>query len=263
MYRSLSIPKLQSEARTDDKTGLWNARHIREFLDDELERAKRTMHPLSVVMADLDLLRVVNNKYGHLAGDQVLAEVGRLIRASIAEHHVAGRFGGEEFCIVMPDTAQDAAQQFATNLRIAVDNHRFQVSNSDDPIHVTISSGVSCFPNDGATATGLVHAADVALYQAKYHGRNRVVCATQPAQIRPQNSAYGAAEVPQLPVEAATLQGTTPDEATTEDPSGEPDTQKATQVHKPNRALSRHLAYNPANLSERVDDRQASNPLHI
>ena len=97
MYRALKIPLLQHEAQIDAKTWLSQRPPFSDTLTAELQRAKRFTRPLSLIMSDLDLLRNVNNTYGHLAGDAVLTGIGKLIRATIREYDFAGRFGGEEF----------------------------------------------------------------------------------------------------------------------------------------------------------------------
>ncbi len=177
MYRALAIPQLKEEAQTDSKTGLWNARHFSRLFQAELERAKRFERPLAVIMADLDLLRNINNTYGHLAGDTVLAGIGQILRKTIREYDIAGRFGGEEFAIVLPESGPIEAHTLAERIRRAIEAASFEVSTSPAPIQVTMSLGVACFPDDAGTATDLTHEADVAVYQAKLKGRNRVVCA--------------------------------------------------------------------------------------
>jgi diguanylate cyclase (GGDEF)-like protein/putative nucleotidyltransferase with HDIG domain len=178
MYRALQVPKLAKEAHTDPKTGLYNPRRFNELFAAELERAKRFNRPLTVVMADLDLLRNINNTYGHLAGDAVLTEVGRVIRETVREFDVASRFGGEEFTMLLLEADVEGGRAFANRLRHAVESTAFDVPTSPQPIHVTMSLGVSCFPIDAHTATDLIHLADVAVYQAKLRGRNCVVCAS-------------------------------------------------------------------------------------
>lgn len=174
MYRGLLIPKLEQEARIDEKTGLWNARHFKEIFKTEMARAQELERPLSTVMADLDLLRNINNQYGHLAGDIVLAEVGKLIRQSLESYHIAARFGGEEFCIIMPETEPHEAFELAEGIRAMIEAHHFIVPGSDEPLNVTISMGIASFPDDADTIANLIHNADVALYHAKSCGRNRV-----------------------------------------------------------------------------------------
>jgi diguanylate cyclase (GGDEF)-like protein len=177
MYRALRIPLLKKEAQTDAKTGLLNAGYFTKLFEAELARARRFNRPLALIMADLDLLRNINNSYGHLAGDIVLAGVGQVIRQSIRDYDIAGRFGGEEFLIVLPETGPREAQEIAERLRVAIASERYEVRTSSVPIHATMSLGVACFPEDAAAQKDLVHAADVAVYQAKINGRNRVVCA--------------------------------------------------------------------------------------
>jgi diguanylate cyclase (GGDEF)-like protein/putative nucleotidyltransferase with HDIG domain len=185
IYRALTIPQLKKQARTDEKTGLWNARHFVKLFTTEIERAKRFDRPLALIMADLDLLRNINNTYGHLAGDTVLAGIGRIIRENIREYDIPARFGGEEFTIVLPEVGPVEAQSFAERLREAVAAASFEVRTSATPIRTTISLGVACFPWDAATPTDLIHEADVAVYHAKLKGRNCVVCSSDvPHSIR-------------------------------------------------------------------------------
>jgi len=176
-YRALLIPQLKKEAQTDGKTGLLNAHHFANLLATELERAKRFERPMAFIMADLDLLRNINNTYGHLAGDVVLAGIGQLIRTTIREYDIAGRFGGEEFAIILPEAGLNEAQAFAERMRRMIAEAHFEVRTSPTPIQVTMSLGIACFPSDALTPTDLIHEADVAVYQAKLKGRNCIVCA--------------------------------------------------------------------------------------
>ena len=205
IYRALMVPRLEQEARTDAKTGLWNTRYFNESFTTELARAKRFHRPLAVVMADLDLLRNINNTFGHLAGDTVLTGIGRIIRETVREYDLPARFGGEEFCIVLLEAGRAEAQAFAERLRQAVQAADFEVATSPQPIHVTMSLGIACFPDDATTPTDLTHAADIAVYQAKLKGRNRGVGASdvpQSARLEgapvedSQATTYAAAFVP-------------------------------------------------------------------
>jgi diguanylate cyclase (GGDEF)-like protein len=175
VYRALSIPQLKREARTDAKTGLWNAQHIINLYHAEIARARRMNRGLAVIMADLDLLRNINNTYGHLAGDTVLAGVGQIIRNTIRQYDMAGRFGGEEFFIVLPEATPAEAEAIAERLRQAVETSDFLVHSSRTPIHATLSLGVACFPTHASVPNELIHKSDVAVYFAKLQGRNRVV----------------------------------------------------------------------------------------
>lgn len=178
MYQVLKIPLLQKEAQTDAKTGLLNARHFSNLFNAELQRAKRFERPLAVIMADLDLLRNVNNTYGHLAGDMVLAGIGKIIRSVIREYDIAGRFGGEEFVLVLPETRVSEACEIAERIRRTVESTGFSVQTSSTPIHVTMSLGIAGFPQDATSANDLIHQADLAVYQAKLKGRNCIVLAS-------------------------------------------------------------------------------------
>jgi diguanylate cyclase (GGDEF)-like protein len=178
MHQALKIPLLKHEAQTDPKTGLWNARHFVRLFTTELERARRFDRPLALIMADLDLLRNINNTYGHLAGDAVLAEMGQIIRKAIRGYDIPARFGGEEFTIALPETGAIEAKNIAERLRRAVETFEFRVTNNQTPVRVTMSLGVALHPTDALTAAGLVHAADVAVLQAKLQGRNCTICAS-------------------------------------------------------------------------------------
>jgi diguanylate cyclase (GGDEF)-like protein len=175
VYRALTIPQLKREARTDAKTGLWNAQHIINLYHAEISRARRMNRGLAVIMADLDLLRNNNNPYRHLAGDTVLAGIGQIIRSIIRQYDMAGRFGGEEFFIVLPEATPAEAEAIAERLRQAVETAEFVVQTSRTPIHATMSLGVACFPLHAGVPNELIHKADVAVYFAKLQGRNRVV----------------------------------------------------------------------------------------
>jgi len=175
IHRALAVPQLRAEARIDPKTGLFNARHFAVVIDDELGRAARYDRPLSLIMADLDLLRDVNNTYGHLAGDAVLRGIAEIFRQQLRQYDLPARFGGEEFCILLPETPPERAIEIAERIRHAVAETGFAVDTSADPVRATISLGVAAFPRDGATTDELVNTADLAVYRAKLQGRNRVV----------------------------------------------------------------------------------------
>src|SRR3990170_4121257 len=109
IHRSLHVPRLEEQARVDPKTGLFNARHFAAVLNDELARGERFERPVSLIMADLDLLREINNAHGHLAGDEVLAGVADVFREQLRHYDVPARFGGEEFAILLPETSHEDA----------------------------------------------------------------------------------------------------------------------------------------------------------
>lgn len=160
---------------SDGLTGLYNHRHIQEVVHEEFERAKRTREPLSVVMFDLDHFKRVNDTYGHQVGDRVLQEMARILRSTAREIDKLGRYGGEEFIAVLPDTGIDDAVTFAERVRERVERHPFDVGRGQ-PIHLTVSAGVATYPHPAVyNPKTLIHRADQALYAAKNAGRNRVM----------------------------------------------------------------------------------------
>jgi diguanylate cyclase (GGDEF)-like protein/putative nucleotidyltransferase with HDIG domain len=184
IHRSLSVPALQEEARVDPKTGLFNARYFAVTLAEELGRAQRFERPTALIMADLDLLRDINNTYGHLAGDAVLKGIAETFRAQLRHYDVPARFGGEEFAILLPETPPEQAFEIAERIRRAVAGAAFDVETSSEPIRATVSIGVAAFPRDAADANELIHQADLAVYRAKLQGRNRVLDAsTEPLML--------------------------------------------------------------------------------
>ena len=198
IHRSLSVPALQEEARVDPKTGLFNARYFAAELREELERAGRMDRPMSIIMADLDLLRDINNSYGHLAGDAVLKGIAEVFRKQLRHYDVPARFGGEEFAILLPETPPEQALEIAERIRRAVADRRFEVETSSEPIRATISLGVAGFPKDGTDPNELIHQADLAVYRAKLQGRNRVQGASsEPLLLSPTERPARLAAVPE------------------------------------------------------------------
>ncbi|HYW42334.1 MAG TPA: diguanylate cyclase [Bryobacteraceae bacterium] len=164
---------LREQATHDSLTGLLNRASILGALETELARAERENHPLSLLMADLDRFKQVNDTLGHLAGDAVLREAARRMKAAVRRYDSVGRYGGEEFLVVLPGCDGRAAVAQASRIREAVSAAPFQAG--DHAILVTCSIGMACREQAGAEHTdALVREADVALYQAKDRGRNRV-----------------------------------------------------------------------------------------
>src|ERR671925_1542630 len=209
IHRSLAVPKLEAEARVDPKTGLFNARHFGQALNEELTRAARFDRPLSLIMADLDLLREINNTYGHLAGDAVLKGIAEVFRALLRHYDVPARFGGEEFSILLPETSPEEALEIAERIRRAVAQRRFDVETSSEPIRATVSIGVAAFPRDGTDPNELIHQADLAVYRAKLQGRNRVLDATstEPLAMPPVDEMTPGQERRQAPHRPHAVQG--------------------------------------------------------
>jgi diguanylate cyclase (GGDEF)-like protein/putative nucleotidyltransferase with HDIG domain len=197
IHRSLSVPALQEEARVDPKTGLFNARHFAAELREELSRAGRFDRPMSIIMADLDLLRDINNAYGHLAGDAVLKGIAEIFRKQLRDYDVPARFGGEEFAILLPETGPEQAMEIAERIRRAVAEELFHVETSSEPIRATVSLGVACHPKDGSDSNELIHQADLAVYRAKLQGRNRVLGASTEPLLVPGERSTRLAAVPE------------------------------------------------------------------
>jgi len=173
IYRALDTPNLQEQARTDPKTGLYNARHFYQILREEVRRAARFERPLAIVMADMDLLRSINNTYGHLAGDMVINGVANIIKRSLREYDLAARFGGEEFAILLPECDAAQALAVAERIRQQVEEASFAVATNAAPIRTSLSLGVASFPAHGRQPAEIIHQADLAVYHAKLQGRNQ------------------------------------------------------------------------------------------
>lgn len=166
--------ELEKLSISDGLTGLFNHRHIQDVVHDEFERAKRTGESLSVVMFDFDRFKDVNDTYGHQVGDRVLQEMAEILRKTAREIDKLGRYGGEEFIAVLPDTDLDDAVTFAERVRERVERYPFAVGRAE-PLHLTVSAGAATYPNHGVyNPRTLIHQADQALYAAKAAGRNRV-----------------------------------------------------------------------------------------
>ena len=161
-------------ARTDALTGLANRRTLDEAFRREIARAERQADNLSVIMADLDHFKSINDEYGHITGDQVLAAAAAVFGSQLRLYDLAARYGGEEFVLLRPGTSSDEAMIIAERVRKEVEKIRIPAC----PRQITISLGVaSCVGGDSAEA--LVARADTALYEAKTTGRNRVVAAAR------------------------------------------------------------------------------------
>ncbi len=169
-----------NQAVTDGLTGLFNRRHIQAVLLDERRRAQRYGHPLSLIMLDVDGFKTYNDTYGHVQGDVLLRMLSAILRSTVRAVDVVGRFGGEEFIIVLPETPASEAFQAAERLRLAVARTVFPGFDGDPDLAVfkTISLGVATYPDVPDDTQSLVQIADAALYRAKHGGRNQTVQAT-------------------------------------------------------------------------------------
>ncbi len=159
---------------TDELTGLFNYRYLQQRLDDEIERAKRYSRSLSLLMLDTDDFKKFNDTYGHIAGDQALADIGAVLRTAVREIDVVCRYGGEEFSVVLPETDAEGAFVVAEKVREAVASHSFSDGHGNRGVRVTVSIGLATYPSSAADREELLRQADDALYQAKHLGRDRV-----------------------------------------------------------------------------------------
>jgi diguanylate cyclase (GGDEF)-like protein len=160
---------------TDGLTGVWNRRYLEMTLRKEIERAQRFGRPLSLLMLDIDRFKRVNDKHGHQRGDEVLIEVTRRVLGEIRSNiDVVGRYGGEEFVVLLPETPSGGARVVAEKIRNSMRGAPF-TSTSGEPLSVTVSVGISTYPEDGTVAEELLRRADTAMYRAKSEGRDRVV----------------------------------------------------------------------------------------
>jgi diguanylate cyclase (GGDEF)-like protein len=162
--------KLKKLAITDGLTQLFNHKHIYYKLEEEVNRSLRYGNSLSIIMLDIDEFKTVNDSYGHQTGDKTLAEVSKFIKNQLREIDFAGRYGGEEFLVILPQTELENACKTAERIQKAIESTQFD----DVRQKVTISGGVAEFQNE--TVLGFIDKADKLLYKAKRNGRNRVEC---------------------------------------------------------------------------------------
>jgi len=168
--------KVETLAITDSLTELFNRRHFGNTIEKEFNRTIRYQAPTSCLMIDIDYFKKINDEYGHRAGDLVLKEIAKIIKSCIREIDTVARWGGEEFIVLLPETKQENALQAAKRILEAISNHQF----SGIPGKITVSIGLASVPEASIdTADKLIHTSDVALYEAKAKGRNRVEVAQE------------------------------------------------------------------------------------
>ena len=166
-YRSLVIPSLVEATRIEPKTGLYNMRHFAGVVSQELQRADRFDRPIAVLMVDVDHLRDVNSAHGHVGGDRALRHVADSLIFATREYDIAARFGGDEFCVLLPETELEGALVVADRIRTRVEQ------GTAEP-RITVSVGVAAHRGGGITPEALIALADRAAYRAKFSGRNTV-----------------------------------------------------------------------------------------
>ena len=172
--------QLQQQAITDHITGLFNHRHMFQRLDEEFARAERSKGAFAVMMMDLDKFKEVNDTYGHLEGDEALRFIGKLLRKALRASDIIGRYGGDEFIAVLPDTTRDAAEEVAERLMNSLAETPFYAESVAQNVSLAASIGFAVYPQDGNDREQLLLLADAALYEAKRLGGKRALPVNAP-----------------------------------------------------------------------------------
>jgi diguanylate cyclase (GGDEF)-like protein len=173
------IEELKAISVQDELTGLANFRGFCECLTYEIKRAQRYHSPFSVVFADIDFFKTVNDEYGHIQGNQILKAVAQLLKSNVREVDMVARYGGDEFTIFLPEIDKTEAFAVAEKLRRKMEKRCFMVDGGKK-IDLTMSFGVASFASKIDEADGLIKRADAALYKAKEKGRNQTFIANSP-----------------------------------------------------------------------------------
>ena len=203
IYSTMRVPALERQSETDQKTGLFNHAYLMQQLENELKRANRFDRPLTIIMADLDLLGNINNTYGYIAGDEVLFAVAKILQQSVREYDLVARFGGEEFIILMPETDLNQGYERAEFIRQAVEKAEITVPTSVTPIQATLSLGVASREYHDQSGKEIIHNADTALYHSKLKGKNRTFVYTEEAYVQFVASEKEAREFQEEPKDGA------------------------------------------------------------
>jgi diguanylate cyclase (GGDEF)-like protein len=158
----------------DDLTGIYNYRYFAEKIKEEVRRAVRYEQPLSLIMLDIDWFKRFNDNYGHEVGNHVLSEMVVVIKRCIRDVDVLCRYGGEEFIIILPSTIEREAEKIAERIRLEIEASTFGGGQGIPPLRVTVSVGVTSYPENGRGEREIINAVDQALYRAKGSGKNTV-----------------------------------------------------------------------------------------
>lgn len=172
--------KLLRMATSDPLTGLFNRGYVDDRFAIELSRARRHHRQLALAVVDVDRFKLLNDTHGHSAGDAVLRSIGAIFRHSFRQSDTVGRYGGEEFVVILPEMNLEDARRKLESLRQLVANTPIALNSQGEMVAVTISAGLAGLPEDGADAAELFALADERLFQAKRDGRNRVVASPEP-----------------------------------------------------------------------------------
>ncbi len=167
-----SYQKIEEMSFTDNLTGLANQRYFSKRLNEEVSRAERYGRKLALILFDLDQLKIINDKYGHLAGDTILKQMGEILRNSIRSIDIIARYGGDEFCIIMPEADARTCVRFMERFKEEIARSEFLIEGVDGVVRCTASFGGAIFPDHAGQPKMLIHNADMALLKAKESGRN-------------------------------------------------------------------------------------------
>ena len=171
--------RLLLAATSDPLTGLFNRGYVDDRLEMELSRAQRYGKPLTLAVIDADHFKALNDTHGHVAGDAVLKKLATMLRGSFRQSDTTGRYGGEEFVVILPETDMETARRKVESVRETIALAPIKLRGKEKPLRVTISAGLASYPEDGADAAELFAIADGRMFEAKRGGRNRVVAASE------------------------------------------------------------------------------------
>ena len=174
---SMLIDSTTTKTWADHLTGVSNRVHFMQRFESEIRRTENYGQPIALFILDIDGFKAVNDTYGHYAGDQVIKRLADIIQMSTRSSDLVGRYGGDEFMVLMASSNAEQAQMYANNLRERIAVTDIQIPGLDAPIRLTISVGLAVYPSNGLTTTELLQAADSALLEAKREGRNKMVLA--------------------------------------------------------------------------------------
>jgi diguanylate cyclase (GGDEF)-like protein len=170
--------KMEAKTYTDALTGLYNHRYFVKRLNEEIQRASRYKRRLGLMLFDIDDFKVFNDKFGHQWGDELLRVMGMTLSKSLRSVDIVSRYGGDEFCIIMPEADRSTCAIFMERLRKSIADTDFRVRENGFEGRVTISIGAAIFPDDADNADRLIYSADMALLRSKAKGRNCSTCFT-------------------------------------------------------------------------------------
>ena len=161
------------KSHTDPITNLWNHRFFQEQLTKLIAEAQKNKKPISLIILDIDNFKNLNDEQGHQSGDMILKEIGFILNDSCRDSDLACRYGGEEFSIILPHTNEEQGYAIAERIRSRIEKHPFNISPHKQQLHTTVSVGIASLTGWIETKEDLIKAADKAMYQAKFGGKNQ------------------------------------------------------------------------------------------